>query len=118
MAACLLLVRTRRVALFVSPAAPELHQLHVESVEHRPIQRADGVDQLRTETQMLAQNPDPGLQTANRDVRYLVGISVQVKVLQEAGGKLAEQEVVSLVDGPQTPVGVVVGAGAGTEGAH
>ena len=48
---------------------------------------------------------------------YLVGISVQVKVLQEAGGELTEQEVVGLVDGPQTPVGVVVGTGAGAEGA-
>lgn len=49
---------------------------------------------------------------------YLVRISIQVKVLQEAGGKLTKQEVVSLVDGPQTPVRVVVGTGAGTEGAH
>lgn len=49
---------------------------------------------------------------------YLVRVSVEVKVLQEACGKLAEQEVVGVVYGPQTPVGVVVGTGAGTEGAH
>lgn len=49
---------------------------------------------------------------------YLVRVSAEVKVLQEAGGKLTEQEVVSVVDGPQAPVGVVVGAGAGAEGAH
>ena len=36
--------RTLGVALFVSPAAPKLHQLNVELVEHRPIQRANGVD--------------------------------------------------------------------------
>lgn len=49
---------------------------------------------------------------------YLVRISIQVKVLQEAGGKLTKEKVVSVVDGPETPVGVVVGAGAGAEGAH
>lgn len=49
---------------------------------------------------------------------YLVRIGAQVEVLQEAGGELAEQEVVGLVDGPQTPVGVVVGAGAGAERTH
>lgn len=48
-------------------------------------------------------------------VGQLVGVTVEVKVLQEAGGKLAEECVVGLIDGPQTPVGVVVGAGARTE---
>lgn len=45
----------------MAPAAPELHQLNVELVEHHPIQRADGVDQLGTKTQMLAQNLDQNL---------------------------------------------------------
>lgn len=49
---------------------------------------------------------------------YLIGICAEVKVLQEAGGKLTEQEVVGLVDCPQTPVSVVVGAGAGAERTH
>lgn len=49
---------------------------------------------------------------------YLIWIGAEVKVLQEAGGKLTEQEVVGLVDGPQTPVSVVVGAGAGAERTH
>lgn len=53
--------RTLRIALFVSPAAPKLHQLDVELVKHRPIQRADGVDQLETKMHLLAQNLDPGL---------------------------------------------------------
>ena len=48
----------------------------------------------------------------------LVGICVEVKVLQEASRKLTEQEVVSFVDGPHAPVGVVVGTGAGTEWTH
>lgn len=49
---------------------------------------------------------------------HLVGVTVEVKVLQEASGKLTEQRVVSLVDGSQAPVGVVVGAGARTESTH
>lgn len=49
---------------------------------------------------------------------HLVGVIVEVKVLQEARGELAEQRVVGLVDGSQAPVGVVVGAGAGAESTH
>lgn len=49
---------------------------------------------------------------------HLVWVAVEVKVLQEASGKLAEQCVVGLIDGSQAPVGVVVGAGARTESTH
>lgn len=49
---------------------------------------------------------------------YLVRVAVEVKILQEAGGELAEQRVVRLVDGPQAPVGVVVGARARAEWTH
>ena len=49
---------------------------------------------------------------------HLVGVIVEVKVLQEAGGELTEQCVVSLIDGSQAPVGVVVGAGARAEPTH
>lgn len=70
--------------------ASHLHQLGVEGVEDIPIDCVHSVGQL-------------------------VGVIVKVKVLQEAGGELTEQCVVSLVDGSQAPVGVVVGAGACTE---
>lgn len=49
---------------------------------------------------------------------YLVRVAVEVKILQEAGGELAEQCVVRLVDGSQAPVGVVVGARACAERTH
>ena len=49
---------------------------------------------------------------------HLVGVVVEVKVLEEARSKLTEQGVVCLVDGSHTPVGVVVGTGAGTECSH
>lgn len=49
---------------------------------------------------------------------HLVGVSVEIEVLQESCGKLAEQEVVRLVDGPHAPVSVVVGTRAGTERTH
>lgn len=49
---------------------------------------------------------------------YLVRVCVEIKVLQEAGRKFTEEEVVGLVDGPHAPVCVIVGAGAGAEGAH
>lgn len=49
---------------------------------------------------------------------HLVRVTVEVKVLQETSGELAEQRVVGLVDGSQAPVGVVVGAGACTESTH
>lgn len=48
----------------------------------------------------------------------LVWICVKVKVFQEACSKLAEQEVVRLIDGPHAPVCVVVGTGAGAERSH
>lgn len=49
---------------------------------------------------------------------YLIWIGVKVEVFQEPGGKLTEQEVVGLIDCPQTPVRVVIGTGAGTERTH
>ena len=52
------------------------------------------------------------------DNTYLVRVNVEVKVFQESSGKLTEQEVVGLVDGSETPVGVVVGTGASTERPH
>jgi len=48
----------------------------------------------------------------------LVWVSVEVKILQEAGSKFTKQEVVRVIDGPEAPIGVVVGTGAGTEWAH
>lgn len=48
----------------------------------------------------------------------LVWICVKVKVFQEACSKLAEQEVVCLIDSPHAPVCVVVGTGAGAERSH
>lgn len=49
---------------------------------------------------------------------HLVRITVQIKVFQESSCKLAEKRVVGFIYGPQTPVGVVIGAGAGTETSH
>lgn len=49
---------------------------------------------------------------------YLIWISVEVEVFQEPSGKLTEQEVVGLIDCPQTPVCVVIGTGTGTEWTH
>lgn len=49
---------------------------------------------------------------------YLVRVSVEVKILQETSSKFTEQEVVCVINGPQTPVGVIVGAGACTEWTH
>lgn len=49
---------------------------------------------------------------------HLVGVTVEVKVLQEAGGEFAEERVVGLIDCSQAPVRVVVGAGARTECPH
>lgn len=49
---------------------------------------------------------------------YLVRVCTEVKVFYEAGCKFTEEEVVGLIDGPQAPVCVVVGAGAGTKGPH
>jgi hypothetical protein len=49
---------------------------------------------------------------------HLIGVVVEVKVLEEARSELTEQGVVCLVDGPHAPVGVVVGTGAGTECSH
>lgn len=49
---------------------------------------------------------------------YLVRVCAEVKKLQKASGKLAEEKVVGLINGPQTPVCVVVGAGAGAERTH
>lgn len=54
----------------------------------------------------------------SHDKTNLVGVSVEVKILQKTRGKLTEQEVVCVIDGPEAPVGVVVGTGAGTEWTH
>ena len=51
-------------------------------------------------------------------MKYLVRVSVEVEILQETGGKFTKQEVVRVIDGPQAPVGVVVGTGACTEWTH
>lgn len=51
-------------------------------------------------------------------IANLVRVTVQIEVLQESGGKLAEERVVGFIYGPETPVGVVIGAGAGTETSH
>lgn len=65
------------------------------------------------------ENTDGQVQNAQRQMStHLVGVTVEVKVLQEACGKLTKQCVVRLVDGPQAPVSVVVGAGARTESSH
>lgn len=45
-----------RIALLVTPAASELHQLDVQLVQNRPVQRADSVYQLQT--QRDGQNTD------------------------------------------------------------
>lgn len=108
------------VALLVSSAAPQLHQLDVQLVQNRSVQRADGVDQLQTHQEDIhhtvsdsLRSPPPGPGSSD-----LVWVRAQVEVLQETGGELTEQEVVCVVDGPQAPVRVVVGAGAGAERAH
>lgn len=49
---------------------------------------------------------------------YLVRVCTEVKVFYEARREFTEEEVVGLIDGPQAPVCVIVGAGAGTEGPH
>lgn len=49
---------------------------------------------------------------------YLVGVCVEIEVLQEAGRKFTEEEIVGFVDGPHAPVRVVVGASAGAERPH
>lgn len=49
---------------------------------------------------------------------YLIRVSVEVKILQETGGEFTEQEIVCVIDGPQAPVCVVIGARTGTEWTH
>lgn len=51
-------------------------------------------------------------------IRYLIWIGIEIKILQKSSSKFTKQEVVGLVDCPQTPVCVVVGTGTGTERAH
>lgn len=51
-------------------------------------------------------------------MRYLVWVSVEVKILQETSSKFTEQEIVRVIDGPQTPIGVIVGTCACTEWTH
>lgn len=58
------------------------------------------------------------LHDSRQMLTHLVGVIVEVKVLQKASGKLAEECVVGFIDGSQAPVGVVVGAGACTESTH
>lgn len=79
------------VALLVAFAASQLHELHMQLIEDIPIQRVHCVHQL-------------------------VGVCTEVKVFYEASREFTEEEVVGLIDGPQAPVCVIVGAGAGTEG--
>lgn len=52
------------------------------------------------------------------ETRYLVRVGAQVEILQETSSKFTEQEVVCVIDGPQAPVGVVVGTGARAERTH
>jgi len=49
---------------------------------------------------------------------YLIWIGIEIKVLQKSSSKFTKEEVVGLIDCPQTPVCVVVGTGTGTERAH
>lgn len=51
-------------------------------------------------------------------IRYLIWVSIEIKILQKSSSKFTEQEVVGLVDCPQTPVCVVVGTGTSTERTH
>lgn len=51
-------------------------------------------------------------------MKYLVWVSVDVKIFQETGSEFTKQEVVCVVDGPEAPIGVVVGTGACTEWTH
>lgn len=107
-----------RVALFVALAAAQLHELSVESVEDVAVHRVDGVGQLLRRAQRQTFRMLRQRRGKRRAPAYLVGVAVEVKILQEAGGELAEERVVRLIDGPQAPVGVVVGAGARAERAH
>ena len=50
------------------------------------------------------------------NIRELVGISQEVKVGNHPSDILAVKIVVSSVDVPNAPIGVVVAVGAGTEG--
>lgn len=45
----------------------------------------------------------------------LIRIRVHVKIFQKAGGELTKKKVVRLIDGAQTPVGVIVRTRARTE---
>lgn len=51
-------------------------------------------------------------------MKYLVWVCVEVKILQETSSKFTEQEVVCVIDGPKAPIGIIVGAGASTEWTH
>lgn len=62
--------------------------------------------------------PHTPVSPSPRRCLYLVGVCTEVKVFYEARCKFTEEEVVGLIDGPQAPVRVVVGTGAGTEGPH
>lgn len=39
---------------------------------------------------------------------YLIGISVHIKIFQEASCKLTEEKIVGVIHCSQTPVGVVI----------
>lgn len=108
-----------RVALFGALAAAHLHELSVEAVEDVPVHRVHRVGQLSRGgvkgQRFRTLEADAGGKAA---WAYLVRVAVEVKILQEAGGELAEERVVRLVDGPQAPVGVVVGARARAEWTH
>lgn len=90
----------------------------MERVEHVPVHRVHAVGQLRQRGVKGLNARSAEAETGNAARTHLVRVAVEVKVLQEAGGELAEQRVVRLIDGSQAPVGVVVGARARAEWTH
>lgn len=55
------------VALLVPPAAPQLHQLDVQLVQNRSVQRADGVYQLQTHKEEGHHKGSEGLRSPSQD---------------------------------------------------
>lgn len=98
-------------------AAAQFHELLMHVVDSITIKRAHGVHQLHT-TDTISGNYGVIPFKSTCKSFYLIRICVEIKILQEASGKLTKQEVVSVIYGPQTPVSIVVGACASTEWAH
>lgn len=71
-------------------AASQLHQLDVQLIQNSSLHRVHCIGEL-------------------------VRICIHIEILQEASGELAEEKIVRLVNCTQTPVGVIVRAGASTE---